>query len=104
MYNIAIIGDRASVLGFMAIGFSVHEAEDAATATRLLHTLAAEERFAVIFVIESLAREMGEAIAYYQDRPLPAVITIPGVTGSDGSGLAALRAATERAVGRALDA
>ena len=30
MYKIGIIGERDSVLGYMAIGFAVHEAADAA--------------------------------------------------------------------------
>ena len=32
MYKIAIIGDRDSVLGYMALGFATYEAEDAETA------------------------------------------------------------------------
>lgn len=32
MYKIGIIGERDSVLGYMAIGFAVHEAADAAAA------------------------------------------------------------------------
>ncbi|MBQ7384024.1 MAG: V-type ATP synthase subunit F, partial [Clostridia bacterium] len=39
MYKIGIIGERDSVLGFMALGFSVHEAADTGEAERLLHTL-----------------------------------------------------------------
>ena len=39
MYKIGIIGDRDSVLGFMAGGFSVHEAESVEIAENLLKEL-----------------------------------------------------------------
>ncbi len=99
MYKIAIIGERDSVMGFMAIGFSVHEAADPATAARILHTLARDDEYAIIFVVENLAARISEDIARYKDKPLPAVISIPGVGGSDGSGMAAIKSAVERAVG-----
>ncbi len=99
MYKIAIIGERDSVMGFMAIGFSVHEAPDAPTAARILHTLAKDETHAIIFIVENYASRIAEDIARYKDKPLPAVISIPGVGGSDGSGMAAIKSAVERAVG-----
>lgn len=99
MYKIAIIGERDSVLGFMAIGFSVHEAPDAATAATILHRLAKDGTYAIIFIVENFARDMAEDMARYKDDPLPAVISIPGRAGSDGSGMAALKSAVERAVG-----
>ncbi len=99
MYKIGIIGDRDSVLCFMAIGFAVHEAPDAATASRILRELAKDESYAIIFVVENYARELGEEIARYKDIPRPAIISIPGKGGSDGSGMAAIKSAVERAVG-----
>ncbi len=99
MYKIAIIGERDSVMGFMAIGFSVFEAEDAPAAARILHTLAKEEAYAMIFMVENFASRIPEDIARYKDMPLPAVISIPGVNGSDCSGMAAIKSAVERAVG-----
>ena len=42
---------------------------------------------------------MAEDMARYKDLPLPAVISIPGRAGSDGSGMAAIKSAVERAVG-----
>ena len=99
MYRIAIIGERESVQGFMAIGFSVHEAPDSATAGQILRTLAKDESYAIIFIVEQYARDLGEDIARYKELPLPAIISIPGREGSDGSGMAALKSAVERAVG-----
>ena len=99
MYKIGIIGERDSVLGFMAIGFAVHEAPDPDTAAKILHRLARDEDYAIIFIVENYARVLAEDIARYKDAPLPAVISIPGRSGSDGSGMAAIKSAVERAVG-----
>ena len=99
MYKIAMIGERDSVMGFMAIGFSVFEAEDASAAARILHTLAKDEQYAIIFIVENYASRIAEDMARYKDLPLPAVISIPGRAGSDGSGMAAIKSAVERAVG-----
>ena len=99
MYKIGIIGERDSVLGFMAIGFAVHEAPDPETAAKVLHTLARDDSYAIIFIVENYAKVLAEDIARYKDLPLPAIISIPGRVGSDGSGMAAIKSAVERAVG-----
>lgn len=99
MYKIGIIGERDSVLGFMAIGFAVHEAPDAETAGALLRQLAKDESYAIIFIVENYAEALKEDIAKYKDVPLPAIITIPGRAGSTGYGMAAIKSAVERAVG-----
>lgn len=99
MYKIGIIGERDSVLGFMAIGFAVHEAPDASAARDILHELAADKDYAVIFIVENYAQEIEEDIAKYKDVPIPAVVTIPGRAGSNGYGMAAIKSAVERAVG-----
>ncbi len=99
MYKIGIIGERDSVLGFMAIGFSVHEAPDADSAREILHTLAKAGDYAIIFIVENYAEAIAEDIARYKDVPMPAVITIPGRAGATGYGMASIKSAVERAVG-----
>ena len=99
MYKIGIIGERDSVLGFMALGFSVHEAADTGEAERLLHTLVKSGEYAVIFIVENYAVKLEEDIAKYKDLPLPAITVIPGVTGGNGYGMANIKTAVERAVG-----
>ena len=98
MYKIAVLGERDSVLGFKALGLDVFFVEDADTGRRELHRLAKEE-YAIIYITEQLAQHMGEDIARYKDSVTPAVILIPGKTGSLGVGAAALKKAVERAVG-----
>ena len=99
MYKIGIIGERDSVLGFMALGFSVHEAENVEAAEKILHTLVKSGEYAVIFIVENYAIKLEEDIAKYKDLPLPAITVIPGVTGGTGYGMANIKTAVERAVG-----
>ena len=98
MYKIAVLGDRDSVLGFKALGLEVVFAEDADTARQALHRLARED-YAIIYITEQLARDLSAEIARYKAAVTPAVILVPGKTGSLGLGAAALQSAVERAVG-----
>ena len=98
MYKIAVLGDRDSVLGFNALGLEVVFAEDADTARHTLHRLA-KENYAVIYITEQLAQLISGEVDRYKDSVTPAVILIPGKTGSLGLGQAALQSAVERAVG-----
>ena len=98
MYKIAVLGDRDSVLGFRALGLSVVFVDDPDTARHELHRLA-KENYAVIYITEQLAQLLPGEIERYKDAVTPAVILIPGKTGSLGLGKAALQSAVERAVG-----
>ena len=97
-YQIAVLGDRDSVLGFRALGLRVHFADTPAQAAPVLHDLA-REGAAVIYITEQLAAGMGDDIARYQDSPIPAIILIPGRQGTLGLGMEGLRSAVQRAVG-----
>ena len=55
MRKIGIIGDRNSVLGFMALGFAVHEVNKSDEAAEKLHQLTKTDEYAVIFITEDLA-------------------------------------------------
>ena len=96
MYKIAVIGDRDSVLGFKALGLEAIAVENAGEAGAALRSL---EDYGIIYITEKLAAELQHEIARYNDRVTPAVIPIPGKTGSLGIGMAALSKAVERAVG-----
>jgi len=98
MYKIAVMGDRDSVLGFSALGLDVYPTEDAAEARRLLHRLSRED-YAVIYMTEQLSALIPEEIQKYQGSVTPAIILIPGRSGSLGLGSTALHNAVERAIG-----
>lgn len=92
------MGDRTSVLGFQALGLHVFPVEDAAEAKKTLHELARSE-YAIIYITEQLATLIPEEIDRYKDSVTPAIILIPGSTGSLGLGMTALQSSVERAVG-----
>ena len=98
MYKIGVIGDSDSVMGFMALGFSVHEAPDAASAGKILRRIAAED-YAVIFIVENYAISLADEIAAYKNSPLPSIIPFPGKNGTVGYGMTSLRQSAERAIG-----
>ena len=98
MYKIAVLGDRDSVLGFKALGLDTHFVETTEEARAALHRLAKED-YAIIYITEQLAGDIGADIDRYKSSVTPAVILIPGKTGSLGLGARALQSAIERAVG-----
>ena len=98
MYNIGVIGDRESVLGFQAVGLDVFPAGDAEEAKKTLKRLAKED-FAIIYITEQFYQYMMKEVEEYTDSRLPAVIPIPGKDGSLGIGMTSVKKSVERAVG-----
>ncbi len=98
MYNIACLGDRDSVLGFRALGLETHFADTPEEAAPILKRLAAQN-VAVIYLTEQLAIGLQAEIGAYKEAMTPAIILIPGKSGSLGLGMAGLKSAVERAVG-----
>ena len=98
MYKIAVLGDRDSVLGFKALGLDTYFVETTDEARHPLDQLAKQD-YAIIYVTEQLAANLSADIARYKTEVTPAVILIPGKTGSLGIGAQALQSAVERAVG-----
>lgn len=98
MYKIGIIGDKDSVLGFMAVGFSVAPASGVIEGASALRRLV-RENCAVIFITEELALNMQEEIDRYKNEAVPAIIVIPGKDGSNGYGMQSIKNTVERAVG-----
>ena len=97
-YQIAAVGDWESVMGFRALGldtYPVTTAEEARTQIREL----AKGECAVIYLTETLAKDLGDVIARYKDELRPAIILIPGREGSLGIGRDSIQRSIERAVG-----
>lgn len=78
MYKIGIIGKRDAVQGFMALGFSVHEADTTADAARELHAMAKSQEYGVIFLTENFAAELEEETAKYPTCPCRQSCRSPG--------------------------
>lgn len=99
MYKIAVIGDRDSVLGYMALGFAARPVSSPDEAASALHALARTGDIGVIFITEDIACQIEEDIAKYKDKLTPAIVPIPGRQGSTGYGMANLKNAALRATG-----
>ena len=98
MKKIGVIGDKASVLCFMAAGFTAFVTEDAAEAAAIIRR-AEKEDYAVLYVTEPLLEQLGGLYQSYKSSPDLALIPLPSLTGSTGFGMAQIKSAVERAVG-----
>ena len=98
MYKLAVLGDRASVQGFRALGLDTFDVETVEEAKPILHRIA-KENYAVIYLTETLAAHMTADIDRYRRQMTPAIILIPSKEGSLGIGMANVKKSVERAVG-----
>ena len=90
-------------MGFKALGLETYPAADAAEAGKILKKLTRDNNdYAIIYIEENLYADLKHEIDKVKDLPNPAVILIPGKSGSLGLGKQALNTAVERAVGSAI--
>lgn len=97
MYKIAVMGDKASVLGFKALGLDVFPC-DFTGAGEVLNNLS-KENYAIVYITEQLAAYIQSDIEAYKDSITPAIILIPSKDGSLGIGMNNVKKCVERAVG-----
>ena len=97
-YQIAVIGDWESVMGFRALGLDTYPVTSAEEARGKVRELA-KTNCGVIYLTEQLAKDMDDVLARYKDELRPAIILIPGREGSLGIGKNNIQRAIERAVG-----
>lgn len=98
MHKMAVIGGRDLILGLRALGVETFPVEDRAEAGPVLSRLV-KEGFAIIFITESLARDLLPQIAKYGKETLPCITIIPDARGSTGLGLTRMQRIVEKAVG-----
>lgn len=98
MADIAMIGDKDSVLIGRAAGLDVYFETDGAKAGRLIEKLA-RENTKVIFVTEPVFTAAQETINRFRSSPFPAIIPIPDSTGPTGAAMENVRANVEKAIG-----
>lgn len=98
MSKVGIIGDKDSVMGFLALGIDIFPAYTPEEIKKTIHNLA-EKEYAIIYITEEASLKAGESIARYKDFELPAIIVIPGIGGSMGLGMNEVRESAKRAIG-----
>jgi len=98
MYKVCIIGDHDSVLGFHAVGLDVFPCDKIEEAKHALHK-AAKNKYAIVIITESFAKDMQDDMSRYLDDRIPAIVPIPGVDGNHNVGMGILKKSIEKAVG-----
>ena len=97
-YRIAVIGDWQSVMGFRALGLDTYPVTGPGEAREKIRELAGTD-CAVIYLTETLARDLEDVIDRYKDELQPAIILIPGREGPLGIGRDNIQRSIQRAVG-----
>ena len=98
MSKVGIIGDKDTVMGFLALGIDIFPAYDADEIKKTINRLA-EREYAIIYITEEASLQAKETIAKYKDMELPAIIVIPGISGNLGLGMNEVRESAKRAIG-----
>ena len=98
MSKVGIIGDKDTVMGFLALGIDIFPAYSAEEIKKTIHKLA-EKEYAIIYITEEASLKAKESLAKYKDMELPAIIVIPGIRGSMGLGMNEVRESAKRAIG-----
>jgi V/A-type H+-transporting ATPase subunit F len=109
-YKIAIIGPLETVSGFKALGVDSLEAHTAEEALHQLRKIKqdnlnpeATTKYAVVCIIEELVTLVDQQeYAKVVDGPLPAVVLLPGPSGTSGFAIERLRMLAEKAVGSSI--
>ena len=96
--DIAVIGDRDSILIAKTAGIDVYDETDGERACRLISSLA-KRGYKVIFVTEPVYAQCTEAVQKYIRETYPAIIPIPDRNGTRGIGMAGIKANVEKAIG-----
>ena len=96
--KIAVIGKRDCILGFKALGVSTFPVETGEEASRVLPAIMNED-YSAVFISEDFADDLKDILEEWREKPLPAVVLIPGPQGSRGLARERLRQNARRAVG-----
>ena len=67
MSKVGIIGDKDTVMGFLALGIDIFPAYSAEEIKKTIHKLA-EKEYAIIYITEEASLKAKESLAKYKDR------------------------------------
>ena len=95
--TIGVLGDKESLLSFRSAGFEVFRCETRKEALDALSRAA--KACGVIYVTEEVYNMVPDEIKEYDEKPLPAIIPVPGTRGSSGLSMELLYDSVEKAVG-----
>lgn len=98
MADIAMIGDKDSVLLGRAAGLDVYFETDGHAAGKLIDKLAAGNT-KVIFITEPVFEAAVQTVSKYRSSAFPAIIPIPDSRGTTGAAMRSVRENVEKAIG-----
>lgn len=98
MHKVGIVGDKDTILGFLALGIDIFPAYEPDEIKRTIQSLV-EKEYAIIYITERASLLAKETISRYKDFQLPAIIVIPGIEGNLGIGMNEVRESAKRAIG-----
>ena len=87
MHRIAIIGIDDNIKAFAMCGMDAFVVEDEAQAQKLIDRLASQ-KFAIIFVTESIIKKIPNAISKYKHSTTPSITSIPDLFPKKGQSFA----------------
>ncbi len=98
MYKIGAVGERDAIIAFLALGIEIRPVETKEEAMAAIDGMA-REGYGIIFLTETIAKDVTETIDRYKNSMLPAIILIPSSKGNLGIGLSRIRDNVEKAIG-----
>jgi V/A-type H+-transporting ATPase subunit F len=98
MYKIGAVGERDAIIAFLALGIEIRPVETKEEAMAAIDGMA-REGYGIIFLTETIAKDVTETINRYKNSMLPAIILIPSSKGSLGIGLSRIKDNVEKAIG-----
>ena len=98
MRKVAVMGDYDSIYGFSALGIDIYPVKEKDEAKATLKKLVVGD-YAIIYVVESVAKDLTEEIDKHKESISPAIIQIPGISGNTGAGIVQVKSFVEQAVG-----
>jgi V/A-type H+-transporting ATPase subunit F len=98
MARVAVIGDKDTILGFKAFGFNIFTVKDESEAREAWQEVCKSDHD-LIFITEEYYQKMGDLIAEFSEKPVPAVLAIPNIAGATGLSIERIRKLAEKAIG-----
>ena len=98
MHKVGIVGDKDTILGFLALGIDIFPAYEPDEIKKTIQSLV-EKEYAIIYITERASLLAKETISRYKDFQLPAIIVIPGIEGNLGIGMNEVRESAKRSIG-----
>ena len=98
-YKIGVVGEKDVVVPFQLIGFDSYPVANAKQAREAVDKLA-KDSYGVIYLTETMAKQIPDTISRYDTKVIPAIILITSHQGSLGIAKERVNRNVEKAVGQ----